>query len=120
MSRDHRKLKVFAMADKLVVDVYQRTGGFPVEERYGLQAQTRRAAISVPTNIVEGCARRTTREYVQFLAVALGSASEIRYLLDVALRLGFLCRADYDVLEPRYDETVRVLQGLIKSLESRP
>ena len=107
------------MADALVVDIYQRTSGFPVEERYGLQAQVRRAAVSVPTNIVEGCARRTTRDYVQFLAVALGSASEVRYLLDVALRLGFLGQADHDVLEPRYDETVRALQGLIQSLDAR-
>ena len=108
------------MADALVVDVYQRTSGFPVEERYGIQAQIRHAAVSVPTNIVEGCARRTTREYVQFLGVALGSASEVRDLLDVALRLGFLGQADHNVLEPRYGESVRALHGPIRSLEARP
>lgn len=119
MSRDHRKLKVFSMADELVVEVYRRTTDFPVEERYGLQAQLRRAAVSVPTNIVEGCARRTTRDYVQFLVIALGSASEIRYLLGLARRLEILSSSAHDALEPAYDELVRALEGLIRSLESR-
>ncbi|MCC6521815.1 MAG: four helix bundle protein [Polyangiaceae bacterium] len=119
MSRDHRKLKVFEMADGLVLEVYRRTRDFPVEERYGLQAQIRRAAVSIPTNIVEGCARRTTRDYVQFLVIALGSASEARYLIALAARLGILAASHRDELEQRYDELVRALEGLIRSLESR-
>jgi four helix bundle protein len=120
MSRDHRKLRVFEMADSLVLDVYQRTRELPVEERYGLQAQIRRAAVSVPTNIVEGCTRRTTRDYLQFLVIALGSASEARYLIGLAARLGILAASHREQLEPRYDELVRALEGLIGSLESRP
>ena len=119
MSRDHRKLKVFSMADELVVEVHRCTKNFPVEERYGLQAQLRRAAVSVPTNIVEGCARRTTRDYVQFLVTALGSASEVRYLLGLARRLEILAPPPHERLEPAYDELVRALQGLIRSLDAR-
>ena len=119
VSRDHTKLKVFALADELVVEVYRLTSKVPVEERYGLQAQIRRAAVSVPTNIVEGSARTTTRDYVHFLVVALGSASEVRYLLKLASRLGFLPNSDATTLEHRYDELVRALAALIRSLEAR-
>ena len=119
MSRDHRKLKVFGLADGLVVDVYRTTRQVSVEERYGLQAQIRRAAVSIPTNIVEGCARRTTRDYVHFLVVALGSASEVRYLLGLARRLEFLEAPAATALESRYDELVRSLESLVKSLDSK-
>ena len=88
MSRDHRTLRVFAIADRLVIDIYQTTKQFPTAERYGLQAQIRRAAVSIATNIVEGCARRSRREYLSFLNIATGSASEVRYLCDLSYRLG--------------------------------
>ena len=120
MARDHRKLKVFAIADALAIDVYRLTRGFPTEERYGLQAQIRRAAVSIPTNIVEGSARRTTKDYLHFLTVALGSASELRYLLDLSTRLGMLPEADHGALEARCSELLPGLQGLIAALERRP
>ncbi len=117
MSRDHRKLKVFRLADELVIQVYRITCSFPVEERYGLQAQLRRASVSVPTNVVEGCARTSQRDYAQFLRVALGSASEVRYLLGLSSRLELLSGGSCAELEARYDELVRGLQGLLTAVE---
>ena len=117
MSRDHRQLRVFALADALVPDVYRATHELPPAERFGLQSQIRRAAVSAAVNIVEGCARRTTRDYLHFLAIALGSASETRYLLGLAVRLTMLREGTNVELEPRYRELVRSLQKLIDALD---
>ena len=81
MSRDHRKLRVFQLADELVEELYVITRNLPAEERYGIQSQLSRAAVSTPTNIVEGCACRSTKDYAHFMGIALASASEVRYLL---------------------------------------
>jgi four helix bundle protein len=76
MSRDHRKLNVFHQADELILKVYAETTTFPSDERFGLCSQVRRASISVAANIVEGCARRTTKEYLHLVKIATGSAAE--------------------------------------------
>jgi four helix bundle protein len=115
MGRDHTKLRVFALADVLVIDVY-RLAGFPPEERYGLQSQLRRATVSTATNIVEGCARKTSRDYVHFLTIALGSASEARYLMEVSYRLGFVSKTAQDVLAPKNSALVKSLQSMLNAL----
>ena len=81
-------------------------------------SQLRRAALSVPTNIVEGCTRRSTRDYVRFVEIALGSASEVRYLLDVSQRLGFLSKADRERIDEECAALLRSLQRLVNSLAS--
>ena len=115
MGRDHLKLTVFHKSDELVVLVYRLTRDFP-DERFGLRAQLRRASLSIPTNIVEGCARDSRRDYIRFLDIALGSSAETDYLLHAATMLGFLKEeASADgrncALEVR-----RMLEKLIKSL----
>jgi four helix bundle protein len=120
MSRDHRKLRVFQMADALVVPVYDASRGFPIEERYGLQSQLRKAALSVATNLVEGCARRTTAEYQNFVNIATGSAAETRYLIEVAMRLGYVIPRSGNPLLEKFDKLVGSLKALMNGLDAMP
>lgn len=90
MSRDHRRLDAFKLADEMAIRVYSATREFPRAEIYGLRAQIRRAAVSTSTNIVEGCARESDREYARFLEMAFGSCREVIYLVDLAGRLEML------------------------------
>jgi four helix bundle protein len=115
--RDHTKLRAFELADELVVLIYRVTAGFPKEEMYGLISQIRRAAVSVPSNIVEGCARDSQADYLRFLNIAFGSLRELHYQLDLSSRLGFLCNEDLSFIEPKVIETEKVLNGLIRSLK---
>jgi four helix bundle protein len=103
MPRDHRKLEIFASADRLTIGVYQITQHLPDIERFGLQSQIRRAAVSIPTNIVEGCARTSLADYLRFLQIAYGSSREVLYLLDLARRLAFLREGDVAPLLKDYD-----------------
>src|SRR5258707_12106542 len=101
MSRDHTKLRAFQLADSLVIDIYREMKGFPPEERFGLQSQIRRAAVSAATNLVEGSARRGELEYLNFCNISCASAFETRYLLDLSFRLGMLSPSAHKVLNPR-------------------
>jgi len=119
MSRDHRKLRVFNLADALVTHIYKSTNDFPIEERYGLQTQLRRAAVSAACNIVEGSARKSEKEYANFLNVAAGSAAEARYLCELSARLGFVTIAKSLEFEHDYRELCAGLQALISSLGTK-
>jgi len=104
------------LADDLAVLEYQVTARFPREELYGLTSQMRRAAISIPSNIVEGCARDSQADYIRFLYIAFGSLRELHYQLSLSKRLGFLFNEDSSLIEPKVVETEKVLNGLIRSL----
>ncbi|MGA6826342.1 four helix bundle protein [Nitrospira sp. NS4] len=114
--RDHTQLRAFELADDVVILVYRATAGFPKEELFGLTSQIRRAAVSVPSNIVEGCARDSEAEYLRFLNIAFGSLRELHYQLNLSQRLCFLRDEDSSPLETRTIETEKVLNGLIRAL----
>lgn len=111
--RDHTKLRAFQLADDLVMAVYQATHSFPSEEQFGLRSQIRRAAVSIPSNIVEGCGRATDSEYLRFLDIAFGSLRELSYQLDLSRRLGFVTRENFENCHPTLVETDKVLAALI-------
>ena len=119
MGRDHRKLRVFQLADRLVLDVYRASAAFPIEERYGLQSNIRRAAVSSAVNIVEGSARLYEAEYLNFLNISNSSSSETSYLSNLSGRLGFMAPAVALVLEREYGELCAGLSALIGSYRNR-
>ncbi|MBF0385015.1 MAG: four helix bundle protein [Candidatus Omnitrophica bacterium] len=95
----YRKLKVWQKADELAVEVYKITQKLPGCEFYGIVLQIRRAALSVPTNIAEGSGRQNRNEIRQFLNIALGSLSEVEYLLEFCRKIGYLSRFEYERIE---------------------
>lgn len=94
----HNDLEVWGQSIELVTEIYTATALFPVSELYGLVSQIRRASVSIPSNIAEGAARQTSKEFIQFLHIARGSAAELETLLIISQNLGFLKNAD-DYLE---------------------
>lgn len=118
MKRGHRDLPMWAASIELVEAVYRLTAGFPDHEQFGLRAQMRRAAVSVPSNVAEGSARGSTAELIRFLYIASGSLAEIDTQLEVARRLGYAQRSDDDVQAQLDDVHLQVL-GIIDSLKRR-
>jgi four helix bundle protein len=118
--RDQTKLRAFELADDLVLKTYKETAHFPKPEMFGLTSQLRRAAVSIPSNIVEGCSRSSEGEYVRFLEIAYGSAKEVEYQIGLSHRLGFLGNPAHSDLASCASETAKVLNGLIKALRRKP
>lgn len=114
--RDHTKLKAFELADEIVLSIYQITKTFPKEEIYGITSQMRRAAVSIPSNIVEGCARESQAEYLRFLEIAFGSLKELDYQYSLSKRLGYTKEPEHPNVETKMYEAQKVLGGLIRSM----
>ena len=114
--RDHTKLRAFELADEIAILIYEITAAFPREEVFGLSSQMRRAAVSVPSNIVEGCARDSQADYLRFLYTAFGSLKELHYQFKLSQRLGFIKNIDVLPAEQKLVETEKVLNGLIRSM----
>jgi four helix bundle protein len=117
--KPHRNLLAWQKGMDLALDVYQATREFPREEIYGLTSQLRRAAVSVPSNIAEGAADRTTQQFYNFLSNAIGSLNEIDTQLDLSLRLGYLPEAECNRLYKLVGDCLALTYGLRKSLRVR-
>jgi four helix bundle protein len=114
--KTHKDLDVWKTAVELAIDVYKATRSFPREELFGLSAQMRRSAVSIASNIAEGAARQTSKEFAQFLHVAAGSTSELDTQIEIARGIGIGETADLQRLQNTEARVAKMLQGLIKSV----
>jgi four helix bundle protein len=117
--RGYRDLLVWQKGVDLVVEVYQATKAFPRQEQFGLTAQIRRSAGSIPANVAEGHTRAHSKEYRNFISVAQGSLAELETHLIIAQRLGYLTSEAAEPLFERAAELGRMMNGLDRSLASR-
>ena len=115
--KGYKKLIVWQKADELAYGIYLKTKTFPKEEMYGITSQLRRAALSVPLNIVEGSSRQSRKELKQFINIALGSLSEVEYLLDFSFKLNYFEEKDYKDLQDKRQQTGNLLWKFYKSLD---
>jgi four helix bundle protein len=115
--KSHKDLKVWKDGIQLVKAVYLTTSGYPKEEMYGLTAQMRRAAVSVVSNIAEGAARQGNKEFIQFLYIALGSASELDTQIEVSGEIGFGDGQELHELQKNLETISKMIQGLIRSVK---
>lgn len=111
----HHNLIVFQKADELAFKIYKATESFPKSEMFGLTSQIRRSALSIPTNIVEGYARKSKKELSQFINISLGSLAETEYLLDFSKRLGYF-KVDTAEIENLLAEVGKLLWSFYRSL----
>lgn len=112
--RTHRDLDVWKKSMDFVTKLYKVTIDFPKSEIYGLTGQIRRSAVSIPSNIAEGAARESKKEYIRFLYIALGSVAEIETQLIIANNLQYLDDTSFNILDENKDEIGRMLYGLIR------
>ena len=113
--KSHKDLTVYKTSIDLVIDVYQISGSFPDVEKFGLTSQIRRAAVSIPSNISEGAARNSKKDFIRFLYIALGSLAEMETQMEIAQRLEFI--RENSGLEEKSIYIRRMILKLIKSLK---
>jgi len=117
--KPHQNLEVWKKSFTLVTKLYLFTASFPPAEKYGITSQLRRAAISIPLNISEGSARRSDKELLQFLYIALGSASELDTLLLLSKDLGFIDPLECDSVLDDLNIIFKLLLGFINAVKRR-
>ena len=117
--RDFKELKVWEKAHALALKVYHSTRSFPVQEQYGITSQLRRAAVSISTNIAEGCGRSSEIEFARFLEIAFASASELQYLALLSKDLELFDSPTHQQISSEVDEVKRMLYTFIKTVKER-
>ena len=115
--KDFRQLQVWSKSHELVKELYKVSESFPKQEMFGLTSQLRRASISVPTNIAEGCGRGSDADFKRFIQIAFASASEVEYLIFLSFELSFIIESDYLILNNQIIEIKKMLAGLINKLK---
>lgn len=119
-AKGFRKLHIWEEGHKFVLLIYRLTGQFPKEEEFGLTSQLRRATVSIVANIVEGYARSSRKEYIQFLYIAYGSLAEVEYYLLLSKDLQYFTNTQFEQAEQQRILIGNMLYGLIHSLKTRP
>ena len=114
----YRELIVWQKTMDIVEKIYIITKGFPKEEMYGMTSQIRRAAVSIPSNIAEGQARKSSKEFHHFLSISLGSKAELETQILLSQRLGYISIEASPKILLQLEEISRLLNGLIKSLNN--
>ena len=115
----YERLEAWRRCHELVLELYRATAHWPIHERYGLVSKIRRAATSIPTNLAEGAAKRGVREFRRYIDIALGSLSELTYLLRLAHDLGYLTAADYARIEEIRNHAGRVTWRLYQAISRK-
>jgi four helix bundle protein len=118
LNKPHKRLDAWSLSMEFAVQIYKATETFPHEERFGLTSQPRRSAVSIPSNIAEGAARQTKKEFLNSLHISQGSASEVDTELELANRLGFLPDDLHTSLVHTLERIDSLISGLIRSLRT--
>jgi four helix bundle protein len=116
--KDFRTLKVWEKSHRLVLAIYKATKPFPKNELYGITSQLQRSAVSVPTNIAEGCGKDSDAELGRYFKIAMGSSSELEYLLLLAHDLSYLTDDQYNNLQSNLVEVRKMLNAFIQKLKA--
>ena len=117
MSRNWDDLIIWQESHNLVLDIYKLTKNFPKEELYNLTSQIKRAATSIPTNIVEGHSKGSSKEFIRFLYISRGSLEEVKYLLLLSKDLGYIEEEIFNALKERLSKLSLQLNNFIKYLQ---
>jgi len=114
--RDFKTLKCWALAHNLTLEIYKITTSFPPNESFGLTSQMRKSSSSIPTNIAEGCGRKTKADFSRFLDIAIGSSNELEYQLLLAKDLNYILIPKYSELSEKVIEVRKTTNGYQKSM----